>query len=253
MSGQSSAYLLIAAVALVGVFHTLVPDHWAPIAVLARQRGWSNWQTARTAAVAGLGHTLSTLLIAVAAWLGGRVLALHYGHVVSALSSVALVGFGGWIAVASLREIRGHDEEHADLDPGHSHLHFHDGGIEHRHWHRHGARDRHEVDGSLALAPRHEHAHETSSRTALLLIVGSSPMVEGIPAFFAAGRFGIGLLAVMAVVFAACTIATYVSISVASARGMQNVNLGPLERYGEVLSGAFIALLGVAFLLFPQI
>jgi nickel/cobalt transporter (NicO) family protein len=29
---------------------------------------------------------------------------------------------------------------------------------------------------------------------ALLLILGSSPMIEGIPAFFAAGQYGIGLL-----------------------------------------------------------
>jgi hypothetical protein len=65
--------------------------------------------------------------------------------------------------------------------------------------------------------------------------------------------FGIGLLVVMALVFATSTVATYVLVSVASARGMQSVNLGSFERYGEVLSGAFIALLGVAFLIFPAL
>jgi hypothetical protein len=33
--------------------------------------------------------------------------------------------------------------------------------------------------------------------------------------------------------------------------GLQRVNLGAFERYGEVLSGAFIALVGVAFWLWP--
>ena len=46
----------------------------------------------------------------------------------------------------------------------------------------------------------------SDSRTALLLILGSSPMVEGIPAFFAASRYGVALLVLMAVVFAASTI-----------------------------------------------
>jgi hypothetical protein len=32
--------LLVGAVAAVGVLHTIVPDHWVPIALIARQRGW---------------------------------------------------------------------------------------------------------------------------------------------------------------------------------------------------------------------
>ena len=78
-------------------------------------------------------------------------------------------------------------------------------------------------------------------------------MIEGIPAFFAAARFGAGLLVIMGFVFTACTITTYVVVSVASARGMQKVSLGSVERYGEVLSGTFIAILGVVFLVFPSL
>lgn len=189
----------------------MVPDHWAPIALLARQQRWTTAQTVRVAAIAGTGHTVSTLIIAVIVWIAGVGLALRFGNLVDTLSSVALITFGGWIALASLREIRQHGQ-----------------------------------------MPVHDHARAASSRTALLLILGSSPMVEGIPAFFAASRYGIVQLGLMAVVFAACTIATYVILSLVSVRGMQHVHLGPLERYGEVLSGTFIALLGFAFLLFPR-
>jgi hypothetical protein len=87
----------------------------------------------------------------------------------------------------------------------------------------------------------------------LLLILGSSPMIEGIPAFFAAARYGVALLVVMSVVFAACTIATYVILCVASAGGAARFNLGPFERYGEVLSGSLIALLGLLFLFVPAL
>jgi len=241
--------LLVLAALAVGVLHTMVPDHWAPIALLSRQRGWSAAQTAKTAAIAGLGHTGSTLVIALAIWIVGAALAQRFGNLVSLASSVALISFGLWIAVASWREI-GYSSngahEHAHL--GHAHAHRHAEGPEHRHWHEHHQEDWHVVDGNLAIAPLHEHEHKTSSRTALLLILGSSPMVEGIPAFFAASRYGIGLLLIMSAVFAGATIATYVVFCVASARGMQRINLGKFEEYGEVISGLFIAVIGVVFL-----
>ena len=44
---------------------------------------------------------------------------------------------------------------------------------------------------------------------------------------------------------------TYVVLCVTSTAGLQRVQLGAFERYGEVLSGAFIALVGVAFWLWP--
>ncbi|PZR62224.1 MAG: hypothetical protein DLM53_07095 [Candidatus Eremiobacter antarcticus] len=73
-------------------------------------------------------------------------------------------------------------------------------------------------------------------------------MVEGIPAFFAAAKYGAGLLAVMSILFALSTIATYVLLCVSATAGLQKINLGPFERYGEVISGVFIALLGLVFL-----
>jgi hypothetical protein len=134
-------------------------------------------------------------------WVAGAALAIRFGSLISQLSGIALILFGLWMAIASIREL--HDD---------------------RKQHRPG-------------------------NTALLLILGSSPMVEGIPTFFAAGRFGAGLLAVMAGCFALSTIATYVVLCVYSHGALEAVSLGPLERYGEVLSGASIAVVGAVFLL----
>ena len=55
--------LLIGAVAAVGVLHTVVPDHWVPITMIARQRGWSMAETARASLIAGTGHVVSTLVM----------------------------------------------------------------------------------------------------------------------------------------------------------------------------------------------
>jgi ABC-type nickel/cobalt efflux system permease component RcnA len=229
--------LLVAAVAAVGVLHTIVPDHWVPITLLARQRGWSKSETARASLQAGTGHVLSTLLIALVVWFAGVAFAERFGHVVDVVSSLALIAFGGWIAISAWRDLRTHGGH------GHSHGLAHETQFtEHDHAH-HGHGHDHGHD--------HDHNHKTTARMALLLILGSSPMVEGIPVFFAAGKYGVGLIAVMAVVFGISTIATYVLLCVYSTAGLQRVRLGAFERYGEVLSGAFIALVGLVFWIWP--
>ena len=50
---DGSALLLVLSVAVVGVLHTVVPDHWVPITLMARQRGWSKAETATAALTAG--------------------------------------------------------------------------------------------------------------------------------------------------------------------------------------------------------
>jgi len=67
----------------------------------------------------------------------------------------------------------------------------------------------------------------------------------------AASHFGIAVIALLAVVCRRSTIITYVLLCVCSAAGMQRVSLGPVERYGEVISGVFIGLVGVVFWIFP--
>jgi hypothetical protein len=238
--------LLIATVAVVGVLHTLVPDHWAPIVVLGRQQGWSVSRTARAAAVAGVGHVTTTLLLGGLLWGVGAALAVRYAHDVSIAAALALLGFGLWIAYGGWHELRaGRNHGHSHM--GHAHVHRHADAMQHVHWHEHHAEDWHAVEGEAAVV--HEHDHAVAGRTALLLILGSSPMVEGIPAFLAASTYGITLLGIMAIVFAASTIVTYVGVSVAGIAGLQRISLGPLERYGEVASGVFVALVGVYALL----
>jgi hypothetical protein len=327
---------LIGAVAAVGVLHTIVPDHWVPIALIARQRGWSRSETARASLQAGFGHVMSTLLIAAVVWLAGVAFATRFGHLVDTATSLALIGFGGWIALGSLREIQdagrhghahshGHDfsysgtatdsihgpeQQHFTTDEGelrlsifergmlphfrlsglpidiarvetvredggrqlfrfenygaywqsieeipephqfvdavmidhrghshsfegqftepahgshdhdhredhedgpehdklyapegkgapvaerHAHIHRHGVGAPHAHWHDHHADTLHVVMAEIGSPPPlHEHRHRTPARTALLLILGSSPMVEGSPHFLPRADTGLG-------------------------------------------------------------
>jgi hypothetical protein len=391
---NDAALLLVLTVAVVAVLHTIVPDHWVPITLMARQRGWSKMEIAKAALTAGTGHVVTTLIIALVVWGAGVAFATRFGYWVDTTASLLLIGFGGWIAISAWRELRGgkgHGHSHGGIFGGHDHgAHDHHGGspdgvhgpelqsidtghgvallsifedgipphfrftgpavdwvrtdttrqdgarqsfafanrgkfwesldaipephsfevvltlghvehyhaysvhfaehehgehghdhdddeednlysplkgvavlarhahphrhgrVVHEHQHDHEAATAHEVTAATETAPPlHEHKHRTGARMALLLILGSSPMVEGIPAFFAASSFGIGVILLMAVVFGISTIATYVLLCVYSAAGLQRVSLGPIERYGEVISGVFIALVGVLFWIFP--
>jgi len=210
----------VGTVAAVGVLHTLVPDHWMPIAILARRERWSAGRAVRTAAIAGFGHTASTLVIALIFWLGGRLLAESAGRLAGVASSLGLIAIGAWVTLGAVHELRGH---------GHArgHGNSHDAGHD------------------------HDHHEKRSLRTALLLVLGSSPMVEGIPVFFAAWKYGLGTMLWMAAAFALSTIATYVIVVAGALAGLERIRLGSFERYGEVLSGALIVCLGVASLVLP--
>lgn len=212
--------LLVGAVASVGVLHTIVPDHWLPIAVMARQREWSKSETTRVALKAGRGHVVSTLAIATLVWVAGAAAARRFGNAIDMATSLALVVFGLWIAVSAW--IAQHQHAHPHKHGAHSTDHGHDDG---------------------GPAP----AHGEKGRTALMLIVGSSPMVEGIPAFFAAGKYGLPLIVTMSLVFAVTTILTYILLCVFSTAGLQRIRFEVFERQGEVLSGVVIALVGLAF------
>ena len=85
--------------------------------IIARQQGCSKAETARMSFRAGLGHVLSTLAIAAIVWLAGVAVASRFGHWVDTLANIALVAFGGWIAVSAWRDLHGHG--------GHAHHHGH--------------------------------------------------------------------------------------------------------------------------------
>ncbi|MFC0693528.1 hypothetical protein [Paraburkholderia humisilvae] len=341
-----SAGVLVGTVLVVGVLHTIVPDHWLPITLIARQRAWSRTETARAALLVGIGHVVTTLVLAAMVWLVGVVVTEEFGHWVDTLSSLALVAIGLWIAVSSwfnlhsgdghghMNEQHGHTHEFSRLiasdgsanrihgpalqrinsEHGALHLSIYEFGRSPRFRFtssrpdsvtnvtvetcrddgihqtfalaRHGEYwesleeipEPHEFDASIMVGhdesgrsyqvvfterKRHDHGQsyhhrsnkgtprKISSLTMLLLILGSSPMVEGIPVFFAAGKYGLSLIFIMALVFAASTILTYVLVCVFWATSLQRVNFGAVERHGEVLSGAFIALVGIASWMFP--
>jgi tetrahydromethanopterin S-methyltransferase subunit D len=81
-----------------------------------------------------------------------------------------------------------------------------------------------------------------------MLVLGSSPSIEVVPAFLAAAPLGVSAFVALAVVFSITTIGTYVISCTLSSVGLERFHIPAFERYGEVIAGSLIAGIGLSFL-----
>lgn len=104
--------IVIAAIVL-GVTHTVAPDHWMPFATVARARGWGTSKALKVTAMGGIGHVstsivLSLIAIGAGAWITGVLESFE-----DIFAGTLLLGFG---MVYTLISLRGHTHPHGHGD-----------------------------------------------------------------------------------------------------------------------------------------
>lgn len=77
----------------VALLHTLIPSHWLCFVVVGRAQGWGVRKTLGVAAVAGLLHVLSTIILGLVLVTAGRTF-LEQEGTVERLSALVLIGLG---------------------------------------------------------------------------------------------------------------------------------------------------------------
>ncbi len=97
----ADAFVVLTLAALViAVVHSAMPDHWVPLAIVARSSRWSIGRTARISLVAALGHVGASLVLGVAIGAVGPLrewAALREGRVIGVMliaTGVALYAYG---------------------------------------------------------------------------------------------------------------------------------------------------------------
>jgi nickel/cobalt transporter (NicO) family protein len=115
---SSLAPTLAVAAAGVGALHTLAPDHWIPIAAVARAREWSTGRTARVAFGCGFGHVTVSAALGLLALVSGTAVVEALGARAGAIGGVLLIGFGAAYALWGLRRLIARHHHH--------HHHHHD-------------------------------------------------------------------------------------------------------------------------------
>ena len=88
----TSLLLLLGAAATVAILHSILPDHWVPLALVARTQQWKLLRVARVSGLASLGHVIASLILGgILALIGLQFQSELYtqqGHIICVLSLV---------------------------------------------------------------------------------------------------------------------------------------------------------------------
>ena len=227
--------LLLGTAVSLGFIHTLMgPDHYLPFVAMARIGRWSHAKTAVITFLCGIGHILSSVVLAFAGIALG-VAVTRLKTIESARGEIAawlLIIFGFTYFVWGLhRALRGkpHHHLHAHADEGiHAHEHTHTG--EHTHVHQH--------DSAEKMTP-----------WILFTIFVFGPCEVLIPLLMAtAARHSMPSVILVAGTFGVSTIATMMIVVMGSSMGLSRVRVkfGGLERYSYAAAGLVVFLCGGA-------
>jgi nickel/cobalt transporter (NicO) family protein len=203
----------------VGLAHSVLPDHWLPLAVTARARRDPLRRVARLSLFAGAAH------VAVSVVLGGIIVVVGLSLRSVVESRVDLI-VGGVLVLTGvaflLAEATGHT---------HHHHHEHDHHDEHDHDH-HDAPDEHRP------LPR---------GLGLLIPFGAaaSPDLTILPVFLAAAAVGTGAAIGSLIVFTIVTVATFVALTTLAAAGSYQLTSPWLDRYANIITAVVLIVIGV--------
>jgi hypothetical protein len=228
---------LIAAAAGVGFGHAIMPDHWVPLAVVARTRRYPMARLARLSGLAGLAHVLVSLL------LGGLTIAvgLQFRSTVEHAQNLIVGGvlLATGLAFGAL-ELSGR---------GHSH--------EHERHHGHGEsstvepHDRDHPGHHGHARPGRGHEYERAGRVAGIMVpfgAAASPDLTILPVFLVATTAGAGTAVGSLIAFAVVTVSTMVCLTLVAAFGGYRIRGQWLERWANTITAGVLIVIGALVL-----
>jgi hypothetical protein len=238
---STSVPLLLIAAGTVGFLHSILPDHWVPLAVVARTQRWTIARTARTSLLASVGHVLTSIVLGGIIALVGlqfrQAFETEQGHIVGVVLVLTGIGFLIW-------GLSGHGHHHRDHD--------HDHGVRevlqyagdeqdlHIHGHDHG-----EASGGHRTAPEGSLARRLAG-IAVPFGAAASPDLTILPVFLAASAVGVGAVIGVLTTFSVITLATFVILTVAATVAGYQVQGEWLEENGNTLTAIVLLVIGIA-------
>lgn len=212
--------LLVLAAAAVAFLHSVLPDHWVPLAVVGRAQRWSAFRILRVSGLAGAGHVVTSLVLAaVVAVVGLRfqaVIAGAEGRIIGGLLVATGVGFVLW----------------GLLRGDHTHEHHH--GYEH-----------HGDDGGHFEDDRQRPPRSRLAAIVLPFGVAASPDLTILPVAFAAAGLGVPIVVGVLLVFAVVTMGVFMGLTLAGALVGYQIKGKWLERHAYTITAAVLIGVGV--------
>jgi len=218
----SATPALLAASAGVAFGHSVLPDHWVPLAVLGRTRRYPLTRVVRLSGMAGIAHVLVSIALGAVIITVGLQFRSTIQSAQEAIIGTILILTGLGFAVL---ELAGHRHQHPDDQ-------------RYAHGHRHG----------------HDHVEVTKGRfrglAAVMVSFGAaaSPDLTILPVFLAAATAGVTTAVSSLVIFATVTIGTIVGLTLTACFGGYQIHGQWLERWGNAFTALTLILIGALVL-----
>jgi ABC-type nickel/cobalt efflux system permease component RcnA len=246
----TSLLLLLGAAAAVAILHSILPDHWVPLAVVGRTQRWSLLRVARISALASVGHVITSLILGGAIALVGlqfqRQLDMQQGHIIGIVLAITGVGFLLWGLLGN-----GHGHNHSD---GHAHSH-HEQAYDHSATHNHTEAHVHSHDYTKTHIHDHDQAtnsvatQQTLAKKLSAIVVpfgvAASPDLTILPVALAASAIGGSAVAGVLSVFAILTIGTFVGLTVIATIIGYQIKGAWLENNATTITSLVLIALGI--------
>ena len=198
-------FSVITGTVLLAAVHALIPNHWLPLVAVARAEKWKQKEITTITLLAALAHVLGTVALGIVLGLIGKELVEDYGHTIYVASSVLLIVFG---------------------------LIYFTVNLPHHH---------HSAQKDIA-------AYKRSKQKWIfifIIMMFLSPCLEVESLFLSAGTYGMGLVSLLAVVYAIVSVSGIVLLV---KLGYKGVNLLPaefIEHNEKRISGIILILVGI--------
>jgi cytochrome c biogenesis protein CcdA len=207
-------FLIAGSAAFVGLVHSLAPGHWLPVLLTVKSQRWPLRKAVLGALLAASGHViLSVVFGSIVIKLGAFFLS-SYEEQIESYGALVLVAFG--LIYGGLAYFR------------HSSCHHH----------------HHHEDG--------EGRSKKMNAYLFLFSLGFSPCVAVLPVFAAAATQGHVAVILSMIAFSLGVITALVSATVLVSLGIMKLDHPILEHYGDVITGAGVALMGVVLFFYPH-
>lgn len=226
---ESDILLLSLSTISIGFIHTVLgPDHYLPFIAIAKSKQWSHTKTAFITFICGLGHVISSLLIAVSGILLGisieklNLIENFRGYISAWIIIIFGFTYFAWGIIYIFRNKK------------HTHYHIHDSNF---HIHEHNHHDAH----------MHIHHNKKSIAPWILFIIfifgPCEPLIPMI--MYPVSQHNTHMAILLSLLFSLTTIITMLVIVIISSYGLSLVSFKKLEKYSYALSGLIIFLCGI--------
>jgi putative Mn2+ efflux pump MntP len=198
-------FSIIAGTILLAMVHALIPNHWMPLVAVARAEGWKQKEVTSITFIAALAHVTGTVVLGLILGFIGKQLQKDYGNTIYIVSSVLLIVFG---------------------------LIYFTVNLPHHH---------HSEQKDLAGYKR------SKNKWILIFIVMMflSPCLEVESLFLSAGAYGMGLVGLMAVIYALVSISGIMLLVNLGYKGVTLLPASFIEHNEKRISGMVLIIVGV--------